>query len=143
MSFYAFNYDEKTDCFYCSMGQALTSYAKNLKSSSHRVRQYVGKKEVCQNCRKKERCLSKCGQRIIIQVPAGDTKDYIGMMIEPVFGNIKVQKGLWRFSLHGKMKTNIQWLLGCMVHNLEKIGTKGFKQKKEERCQPVKKYFRL
>ncbi|MBF0548669.1 MAG: transposase [Candidatus Riflebacteria bacterium] len=50
-------------------------------------------------------------------------------IIEPVFGNFMVQKGLRRISLRGKMKTNIQWLLGCMVHNLEKVGTKGFERK--------------
>jgi len=29
--------------------------------------------------------------------------------------------GLDRFSLRGKQKVNIQWILYCMVHNLLKV----------------------
>ena len=41
--------------------------------------------------------------------------------IEPVFGNIKSNKGLSRFSLRGQAKVTGQWLLYCMVHNIEKL----------------------
>ena len=42
-------------------------------------------------------------------------------IVEPVFANIRTQKRLDRFTLRGKVKVNIQWLLYCMVHNIEKI----------------------
>ena len=42
-------------------------------------------------------------------------------IVEPVFANIKTQKRLNRFTLRGKVKVNIQWMLYCMVHNIEKI----------------------
>jgi len=42
-------------------------------------------------------------------------------IVEPIFGNIRIHKGLDRFTLRGKVKVNIQWLLYCMVHNIEKI----------------------
>jgi hypothetical protein len=42
-------------------------------------------------------------------------------VVEPVFGNIRWAKGLSRFSLRGKYKVNVQWLLYCTVHNIEKI----------------------
>ena len=42
-------------------------------------------------------------------------------IVEPVFANIRVQKRLDHFTLRGKIKVNIQWLLYCMVHNMEKI----------------------
>ena len=42
-------------------------------------------------------------------------------IVEPVFANIKTQKRLNRFTLRGKVKANIQWMLYCMVHNIEKI----------------------
>ena len=42
-------------------------------------------------------------------------------MIEPVFANIRIHKRLDRFTLRGKIKVNIQWLLSCMVHNIGKI----------------------
>jgi hypothetical protein len=40
---------------------------------------------------------------------------------EPVFGNLRIQKRLDRFTRRGKSKVNIQWLLYCLVHNIEKI----------------------
>ena len=41
--------------------------------------------------------------------------------VEPVFANIRSQKRLDRFTYRGKVKVNIQWMLYCMVHNIEKI----------------------
>ena len=40
---------------------------------------------------------------------------------EPVFANIRTNKRLDRFTLRGKIKVNIQWLLFCLIHNIEKI----------------------
>lgn len=46
-------------------------------------------------------------------------------LVEPVFGNIRIQKGLDHFTLRGKEKVDIQWLLYGMVHNIEKIAHYG------------------
>jgi Transposase DDE domain len=42
-------------------------------------------------------------------------------IVEPVFGNLRSQKCLDHFTLRGKLKVNIQWMLYCIVHNIEKI----------------------
>ena len=42
-------------------------------------------------------------------------------IVEPVFANLRIHKRLDRFTLRGKIKVNIQWMLYCMVHNIEKI----------------------
>ena len=42
-------------------------------------------------------------------------------IVEPVFANIRARKRLDRFTLRSKIKVNIQWMLYCAVHNLEKI----------------------
>ena len=47
-------------------------------------------------------------------------------IVEPVFANIRVHKRLDKFSLRGKIKVNIQWLLYCMVHNIGKVANYGF-----------------
>ena len=47
-------------------------------------------------------------------------------IVEPVFANIRAVKGLDRFTLRGKLKVNIQWVLYCMVHNIGKIMSYGF-----------------
>ena len=41
--------------------------------------------------------------------------------IEPVFGNITSNKGLNRIGLRGEVKATTQWLMYCMVHNIEKL----------------------
>jgi hypothetical protein len=42
-------------------------------------------------------------------------------IVEPVFGNIRARKRLDRFTLRGRIKVNIQWMLYCLVHNIEKV----------------------
>ncbi len=42
-------------------------------------------------------------------------------VVEPVVGNIRSCKGLDRFTLRGQLKVDVQWLLFCMVHNVEKL----------------------
>ena len=41
--------------------------------------------------------------------------------IEPVFGNITSNKRLNRISVRGEVKATAQWLLYCMIHNIEKL----------------------
>jgi hypothetical protein len=40
--------------------------------------------------------------------------------VEPVFGNIQ-NKGMRRFTLHGRRKVSTQWKLFTLVHNIEKV----------------------
>ena len=54
--------------------------------------------------------------------------------VEPVFGNIRHNKGLNRFTLRGRKKVDIyarrgtQWKLFCLVHNIEKLAHHGYAQ---------------
>jgi hypothetical protein len=41
--------------------------------------------------------------------------------VELVFGNIASNKGLSRIGLRGEVKATAQWLMYCMVHNVEKL----------------------
>jgi hypothetical protein len=41
--------------------------------------------------------------------------------IEPVFGNICSNKRLDRISLRGERKCTAQWMMFCLVHNIEKL----------------------
>jgi hypothetical protein len=38
--------------------------------------------------------------------------------IEPVFGNITVNKGMNKFTLRGQEKVNTQWQMYCLVHTV-------------------------
>ncbi len=41
--------------------------------------------------------------------------------VEPVFGNITVNKQMNRFTLRGKEKVSAQWAMFSMLHNIEKL----------------------
>ena len=46
--------------------------------------------------------------------------------VEPVFGNVRYNKGLDRFTLRGRTKVDGQWKLYCLVHNIEKLAHAGY-----------------
>ena len=46
--------------------------------------------------------------------------------VEPVFGNIRFNKALNRFTLRGRTKIEGQWKLSCLVHNIEKLANNGY-----------------
>jgi len=45
--------------------------------------------------------------------------------VEPVFGNLRANKGLDRFTLRGRTKVDGQWKLFCLVHHIEKLAHLG------------------
>jgi hypothetical protein len=45
---------------------------------------------------------------------------------EPVFGNLRHNKRLSRFTLRGRTKVDGQWKLYCLVHNIEKLAHLGY-----------------
>ena len=110
----------------------------------HRI--YVAEEHDCQSCPLQLRCFTaRGGKQRYLGVPigveltnlskrmAGKVDSDLGRKIypqrfavaEPVFANIRTHKRLDRFTLRGKVKVNIQWLLYCMVHNIEKITNYG------------------
>jgi hypothetical protein len=46
--------------------------------------------------------------------------------VEPVFANLRHNKGLDRFTLRGRHKVDGQWKLFCLVHNNEKLTNHGY-----------------
>jgi transposase len=45
--------------------------------------------------------------------------------VEPVFGNLRHNKRLDRFSLRGRERVDGQWKLYCITHNIEKLAHRG------------------
>jgi hypothetical protein len=41
--------------------------------------------------------------------------------VEPVFGNLRHNKRLNRFTLRGRRRVDAQWKLYCIVHNIENL----------------------
>lgn len=134
-----FMFNESSNNFTCPGGNILKfDGRKNL--HGHIGRRYVIKDKSCHTCYLKTECLKK-GSKVrtifITDIPKPKTnsdamiekidtpygrKMYSKRMgiIEPVFANIRYCKGMNRFTLRGKEKVNIQWMLYCCVHNIEK-----------------------
>ena len=137
-----FKHDPACDEYICPRGRRLTLSVKKFTRDRVIYRRYVADFATCRRCRLKPRCLRrKNAKRKTIDVPIGVTEDNYSKamahkvdsskgrrlypqriaIVEPVFANIRTHKLLNRFTLRGKSKVNIQWMLYCMVHNLGKI----------------------
>jgi transposase/IS5 family transposase len=137
-----FHYEEATDHYLCPQGKRLRRIAKKAYGYGLVHRIYVAEEHDCQSCPLQLRCFTaRGGKQRHLRVPvgveltnlsrrmAGKVDSDLGRKIypqrfavaEPVFANIRTHKRLDRFTLRGKVKVNIQWLLYCMVHNIEKI----------------------
>ena len=63
-------------------------------------------------------------QRMQARLESETGKDiyrYRQQVVEPVFGHLKTRFGLRRFLLRGLSGARIEFLLACMVHNIDKI----------------------
>ncbi|MDE2059541.1 MAG: transposase [candidate division NC10 bacterium] len=47
-------------------------------------------------------------------------------IVEPVFGQIKAERGFRRFASRGQAKVTAEWLLICLTHNLLKLFRSGW-----------------
>ena len=134
-----FHHDEALDRYICPNGKVLRLRAKQFFDGRYLYRKYLAAEEDCQGCPLRPRCISAAGaKRKQLSIPLGESlsKQMVekidteaGRRIypqrlaiaEPVFANIRINKRLDRFTLRGKIKVNIQWLMFCLVHNIEKI----------------------
>jgi transposase len=134
-----FHHDENLDQYICPGGKTLKLGVKRVLNRGHLYRKYLAAEKDCQACPLRPRCIYAAGaKRKQLFVPIGESlsrqmvekiETEEGRRIypqrlaiaEPVFANIRINKRLDRFTLRGKIKVNIQWLMYCLVHNIEKI----------------------
>jgi hypothetical protein len=114
---------------------------------------FRGAKQDCGPCSLRQQCLRKPDKTPTRQVTffkgkrPTDKPDVLGMMrqridsdqgkqmiarrfatVEPVFGNLRYNKRLSRFTLRGKGKVDGQFKLYAMVHNIEKFAGSEYAQ---------------
>ncbi len=139
-----FHYDNNIGKLVCPAGREL--YVKNrnfFTPDGFLGIAYQAPARACRDCKLRARCLrnpnSKEGRQVHylhgrrpgaltdemrdkIDTPEGRTIYGKRLaIVEPVFGNIRACKGMDRFTLRGRTKVNIQWMLYCLVHNIGKI----------------------
>jgi len=139
-----FKYDDEAGKLICPAGHGLYVRSRNyVNNDGYKGIIYQAPKKSCGDCELSVKCLRKPDKTESRQVtiiygkrpgsltdqmkekidtPEG-RKTYSKRLgiVEPVFGNIRTNKKMDRFTLRGKGKVNIQWMLYCLVHNIEKI----------------------
>jgi transposase len=133
-----FRHDAALDQYLCPNGKILKLAVKRVLNRGHLYRKYYAAETDCQTCPLRPRCIYGAGaKRKQLLVPINSLSHQMVEKIatergrkiypqrlaiaEPVFANIRINKRLDRFTLRGKIKVNIQWLMYCLIHNIEKI----------------------
>ena len=146
-TFADFQYDADKDQYICPNGKRLKRYVKAGRHKGKLLKGYRSSQKDCRHCQLRAKCLrykdakrrhftyyadasgNNISQAMIKKIETQKGRRIYPQriaIVEPVFANICVHKRLDKFSLRGKIKVNIQWLLYCMVHNIEKIANYGF-----------------
>jgi hypothetical protein len=141
-----FTFNKETNSCHCPAGKKMWQSQSDIVIGNHIYHRFEGYLNNCRQCALQKRCMRKPvtdrGRQVSIRI--GEAKHQAPSLlkqmqdkidsrkgrhiyaqrigtVEPVFGNINTNKRLNRFSLRGKTKVNAQWLMYCMVHNIEKL----------------------
>ena len=127
----------------CPSGQRLYRNGKDCTVGSYRAIKFRAPIGACSRCNLRAKCLrnprttpsrqvalltrspktthsARMRQRIDSREGRQQYGRHLGI-VEPVFGNIRHNKGLNRFTLRGQAKVDGQWKLFALVHNIEKL----------------------
>lgn len=140
--------DDHSHCI-CPAGKRLYRNGSNCTIGGYAAMKFTGAQQDCVPCARRHDCLRKPDKTKTRQVaffrgkrggPSETDKMKIKIdsevgkvmitrrfaTVEPVFGNLRGNKRLNRFTLRGKTKVDGQWKLYCMMHNIEKLANHGY-----------------
>jgi transposase len=146
-----FTYDATTRTCVCPAGKSLYRKGQALSINGFVAESFRGAKRDCGPCALRAQCLRTpettpvrsvaffrgradaeaeshtARMRARIDTPEGRAQyGQRFATVEPVFGNVRYNKGLDRFTLRGRTKVDGQWKLYCLVHNIEKLAHAGY-----------------
>lgn len=135
----------------CPAGKRLYRNGGNCNIGGRKAIKFTGAQRDCKNCPQRAQCLrhpqrtpirqvaifvgkhakaeEKAGERMKRKIDTDQGREMIARRfatVEPVFGNLRYNKGLNRFTLRGRQKVDGQWKLYCLVHNIEKLANNGY-----------------
>jgi transposase len=142
--------EDRSHCI-CPGDKRLYRNGNNCNIDGQRAIKFTGAKRDCQGCALRAKCLrhpqrtavrqvaiflgkherapEKAGERMKRKIDTEQGRHMIARRfatVEPVFGNLRYNKGLNRFTLRGRHKVDGQWKLYCLVHNIEKLANHGY-----------------
>jgi hypothetical protein len=147
-----FRYDPTTQTCICPAGKTLYGNGSGCVINGFAAIKFQGALRDCVPCEQRDRCLrtpekTKTRQVAFFQGKTDGHESYTNKMktridspegrirygrrfatVEPVFGNLRHNKRLDRFTLRGQKKVGAQWKLYCLVHNIEKLAHHGYAQ---------------
>lgn len=141
-----FHFDPSTHTCVCPAGQHLYRNGARCNIGQNTYIKFSAPRRACLNCAHRKRCLrhpQKTKTRQVVfflgkvetakpsftdrmkqRIDSEQGRDQYAQrfaIVEPVFANIRHNKGMNRFTLRGKAKVEGRWRLFCLVHNIEKI----------------------
>jgi transposase len=146
-----FAYDPETNTCICPAGKKLYSTGSHCTTHGRAHHKFQGTKRDCLPCTLRDKCLRhpertptrqvaffaknqssplEFTARMKAAIDSERGKALYGRRlatVEPVFGNLRHNKGLDRFTLRTRPKVNTQWNLYCLVHNIEKLAHHGYR----------------
>ena len=147
-----FDYDPETRTCVCPAGKTLYGNGSHCIINGFAAVKFQGAQQDCVPCKQRDKCLrtpekTKTRQVAFFHGKGGGESSFTNKMqaridspegqakygrrfatVEPVFGNIRHNKQLNRFTLRGQKKVDAQWKLYCLVHNIEKLAHHGYAQ---------------
>jgi len=143
--------EDRSHCV-CPAGNKLYSNGSNCTFNGYAAMKFRGAERDCVPCVLRDQCLrtpdkTKTRQVAFFQGKRASEESHTERMkrridsdmgkrmitarfatVEPVFGNLRNNKRLHRFTLRGRCKVDGQWKLYCLVHNIEKLAHHGYAQ---------------
>lgn len=143
-----FRFDKENDCYYCPAGITMPFKWIQKRDDEPNLNQYIG--DHCSICVLRNAC-TKAKKRIISR----DLREHLMedmrkklrteegkelyqermSTVEPVFGQMKQNRGFTEFLLRGEDKAKVEFIMMCIVHNIEKIA--GFLKRKAKDVKEV------
>ncbi len=129
-----FLYNALEDIYLCPEGKALRRLREQKRKDQLPLTVYRG--ESCGDCAVREKCTKRSlreifrdGREPLLEAMRTKLRTEEGKQtynkrmytVEPVFGDIKWNRGKLMMSLRGKVKVNGEFCLMCLVHNVKKI----------------------
>jgi hypothetical protein len=135
----------------CPAGKRLYRNGANCNFGGQRAVKFTGAKRDCEKCPLRAQCLrhpqrtevrqvaiflgkmpgtqESATERMKRRIDTEQGREMIARRfatVEPVFGNLRSNKQMNRFTLRGQRKVDGQWKLYCLVHNIEKLAHNGY-----------------